>query len=206
MNKRLVTIIGGVVVLLVIAGAVFIFQLKKAPSVISPVGELEKEPEVKLATWEDPAGFSFSYPQDLEIDSHEEDRQNYAHLELTSADREGKILIWVKDTNYSTIDAWVKGEAGEKEQIFDTELSGEPAKKVAYSEPGKLVTATIDVDALVLVEMFPDEEGYWQGVYDQVLTSFTFVPLEGEEAVAPAPWEGPGEAGGIIEEPEEMIE
>lgn len=189
---------------MIVSGLIVFLRTKKAPFKVSPVGELKSE--VKLATWEDPAGFSFSYPEDIEINPHEEDMENYAHLELTSAEHPGRILIWCQDTNYTDIEDWVKDEATEGAQVFDTELGGEPAKKVVWVDPKKMVVAAIDVDALVLVEIFPDEEGYWQEIYDQILSNFTFIPLEGEEAVAPGPWEGVGGVGGIIEEPEEVIE
>lgn len=195
-----------VIVVLIFAIGIMFFKLRTRYGLISPMGQEIQKGEVQLAHWEDPAGFSFSYPENIAIDPHEEDMENYAHLELTATGYQGKILIWCQETEYADIEDWAEDEATEGAQIFDTELGGEPAKKVAWIEPEKLVTATIDVDALVLLEMFPDEEGYWQEVYDQILTSFAFIPLEGEEAVAPGPWEGEGGAGGIIEEPEEVIE
>lgn len=218
MNKKFL-IIGGMVGFLLILGVAILLVSQKSSFLLSPIVSDEKavgEEAVKLMTWEDPAGFSFTYPENIEIDPHEEDEENYAHLELTSSSHSGRIIIWVKDNNYTDIEKWASQEATEGGQIFDTELGGEPAKKIAYVEPAKLVTVTIDVDALVLIEMIPDGEGYWQEVYDQVIDSFAFIPLEGEpafagasagkEAVAPGPWEGGGGAGGIIEEAEEVIE
>jgi len=202
MNKKLLMIIGGVIVLLLPA-IIIAIRIKKSSSIVSPVTGPTVESEVKLTTWEDPAGFSFSYPENIAIDPHEEDKENYAHLELTSpSDSEGKIIIWVKETDYTDIEDWVE-EASRDVQVLDTELDGEPAKKIAYSDPQKLVTAAIDIDALVLIEMTPDDQDYWQAVYDQILKSFTFIPLEGEATTAPAPAES---SGGIIEEPEEVIE
>lgn len=195
-------IIGGVIVLLLPA-IIIAIRIKKGSSIVSPVTGPTVESEVKLTTWEDPAGFSFSYPENIAIDPHEEDEENYAHLELISpSDSEGKIIIWVKETDYTDIEDWVE-EASRDVQVLDTELDGEPAKKIAYSDPQKLVTAAIDIDALVLIEMTPDDQDYWQAVYDQILKSFTFIPLEGEATTAPAPAES---SGGIIEEPEEVIE
>lgn len=204
MNKKFLVVAGVIALLLIIGGIALILQSRRTAPMVSPIGELE--PEVKLVTWEDQAGFEFSYPQNIEIDPHEEDLQSYAHLELTLADHDGSVIIWVKETSYADIEAWAEKEATRDAQIFDTELGGEPAKKVAYSEPEKLVTAAIDVDALVLIEMIPDEQGFWSEIYDQILSSFAFIPLESEESVAPGPWEGTGGAGGIIEEPEEVIE
>ena len=199
---RLVTI--GIVIILVLAGGIIVFKIKKSRlPLVGPIVQETETPE--LTTWEDPAGFSFSYPEEIEIDPHEEDTENYAHLELTSSGRSGNIQVWVKETDYSDTEDWVEEEVGEKEQVFDTELDGEPAKKVAYTDPERLVVVAIDVDALVLIEMTPDEEGYWQEIYNQILSSFTFIPLEGEEGVVPETTSGGGDEG-IIWEAEEVIE
>jgi hypothetical protein len=211
--KKKLLILSGVVAVLLVGGLV-VMRLKKVPSgIISPLVETEKE-ELSLIVWEDPAGFKFSYPSKITIDPHEEDKENYAHLELTSPSHPGKILIWMKDTNYKNPDDWAKKEVGEG-QVFDSELGGKPAKKVASINPKKLTTATIDVDVLVLVEVFPEDE-WWNEVYNQILSSFEFIPLAGEpasagasagkEKAAPGPWEGSGGGAGVIEEEEEVVE
>ena len=202
MDKKQSIIVGMIIVFVLILGIGFLIIKNRTTPLIGPVVKETETP--KLATWEDPAGFSFAYPEEVEIDSHEEDTENYAHLELVASEHSGKILIWMKGTAYSEIEEWVKEEVGEKGQILDTELNGEPAKKIAYSEPEKLVVAAIDIDALILIELYPDEEGYWQEVFNQILDSFTYIPLEGEEAAAPETTGGGG--GGIIYETEEVIE
>ena len=201
---------------LVVPGAVtgamlFLKKGSKESDSIKPVlTQQSTEKITALATWEDPAGFNFSYPENLEIDSHEEDEENYAHLELTSPDYDGRVVIWAQDTSYQDIETWSQKEAAD-EQVIDTDLGGEPAKKVSYSDPQKVVVATIDVDALVLVEMFPDERGYWQEVYSDILDSFAFIPLESEEGQASSGTSGGGTTSGgaggqIVVEPEEVIE
>ena len=204
-NKKLLIILA-VVLVLPIAG-IIIFKSKQRTGLDTPLDNptVESGSVVKLTVWEDPAGFSFSYPEEIEINPHSEDEENYAHLELVSpSESEGKIIIWVKETEFTDIEDWAEATTGG--QVFDTELDAEPAKKVAYSEPTKLVIAAIDVDVLVLIEMTPDKTGYWQKVYDKILSSFKFIPLEGEET-APVPAE-PAETApaNIIEEAEEMIE
>lgn len=204
MEKKKRLLIIGIVIILVLTGGVIVVKVKKSRSLL--VGPIVQETEApKMTTWEDPAGFSFSYPEEVKINPHEEDTENYAHLELTATGHSGKVVLLVKETDYSEIEDWAGEEVEKGEQVFDTELGGEPAKKIAYSDPEKLVTAAIDVDALVLIEMTPDEEGYWQGVYSQILDSFTFIPLEGEEVAAPETTGGSGDAG-VIWEAEEVIE
>jgi hypothetical protein len=199
-NKKLVGL-GLVILLLVLAGVIVFVSFKKTGPLVSPV--TQEEEEVKLLTWEDQAGFSFLYPEDVEIDPHPEDKVNYAHLELTSPDYSGRIFIFVKETDFAQIDDWVEKEASLGAQVLDTNLGGEPAKKVAYTDPEKMVVSAIDVDALVLLELEPDSGGFWQGVFDQILSSWAFIPIEGEE-VAPVGGEAPSD--GIIWETEETIE
>ncbi len=98
----------------------------------------------------------------------------------------------------------------EGEQIetlaFDSELGGESAKKITYNEPRKLVTAAIDVDVLVLVEVMP-EDNWWEEVANQILDSFEFIPLASEQDQTPQPAANNSYTGsGIIEEPEEIFE
>jgi len=204
MNKKTAIFIS---VLSLLVG-VFTFVFFIQPKFLSPKDHpvVESETTVSLTQWQDPAGFQFSYPENLKIDPHEEDKENYAHLELTSLEHSGRILIWVKETKYTDLEDWLEKEVGIDIQVLDSELAGRPAKKIAYSQPQQLITAIIDVDALILVEMEPDSEGRFQKVYDQILQSFELIPLEGESIPAQTAPPPPSGGGQVIEEPEEVIE
>jgi hypothetical protein len=202
-NKKL-TGIGLIIVALVVGGAILIWHFQKIGPLVTPIGEQTEEAEA--LAWEDQAGFSFLYPEEIEIDPHEEDTENYAHLELTSVEHPGRILIWVKETGYQDVDSWVDEEASSGGQILDTQLGEESAKKIAYSDPEKLVVAAIDVDALVLLEMEPKEEEFWPEIFNQILESFAFIPIEGEEVAEPADDGGVPAGSGVIWEAEEVIE
>lgn len=205
-KKILVIAIPSLATLLVVGIWLFFFRFKSQSSLVSPLSPAKEEEAVEWLVWEDPAGFSFSYPKNIQINSHEEDKENYAHLEMTASEHPGNVIIWLKDTQYTKLEDWVKAEATQGGQVFDTELGGEPAKKIVSTQPNRLVVAAIDVDALLLIEMTPDEEGYWQETLNQILSSFTYLPLEGEEAIAPATGGSGGGGGGIVEEAEEVIE
>ena len=207
MKKKVLIIIG---VLVLIAIGVFIFLYQKSSSkMVSPLTQTEQNQEGKLLVWEDPAGFKFSYPEEIKINPHEEDEENYAHLELTVDSHSGSILIWVKDTTYKEIADWVKKEnSAGSAQVFDSELGGNPAKKLALNNPQKLVTATLDGNAIVLIEVYP-QDSWWNETYNQILKSFEFIPLQGEEISAPAKVSGSSgqtSEGGIIDEGEEVVE
>jgi len=215
-QKKLVIILAGVGIFLLLGLGGFFLYRRSTASILDPgVGGTEAPVKVEVKQWQDPAGFSFEYPGNLIIDPHEEDEENYAHLELTSTEYPGRILIWMKDTTFKTISDWVKGGLEEGVQVLDTELSGEPAKKAAFTDPERLIVAAIDVDVLVLIEMEPGGEDEsreasikgWQTINDQILSSFEFIPLEGEEAAPGASAPQAGSAGPvIIEEAEEIIE
>ena len=206
MSKKLIIILASLFgVAIIITVGWFLYQSKSNNSLVSPLGEQEEKEDFSLVDWEDPAGFKFAYPDVLEIDPHEEDEENYAHLELTSQDHSGSILIWMKDTDYEDLDEWLAGEQIET-LAFDSELGGESAKKITYNEPRKLITAVIDVDVLVLIEVMP-EDNWWEEVANQILDSFEFIPLAIEQDQTPQPAANNSYTGsGIIEEAEEILE
>jgi len=208
--KKLIFIILGILVLLV-AGGFYYFKFYQKPSsgLVNPLTNQKTESEAKLLTWEDPAGFKFSYPEEVKINNHPEDEENYAHLELTVASHPGLILIWMKDTNYKNIQDWVKKEASDSSaQVFDSDLGDHPAQKVAFTNPQKMVTAALDGNALVLVEVYP-EDSWWNQTYSQILSSFEFIPLQSEETSTSTKVSGSSgqtSGGGIIDEGEEIVE
>lgn len=210
MSKKTLFLILGLA--LIIGGLAFVFVFQSRLLNPGREAEVESEETVNLTEWVDPAGFKFSYPEDLILDTHQEDKENYAHLELVSNEYSGRIIIWVQPTDYADIDQWA-AEQAEAAQVLETELGGFLAKKAAFSDPQKLVTAAIDIDALVLIEMEPDSENYFQKAYDQIIASFEFIPLEDETVesvpvLPPAGGGGPGLPAGsqVIEEAEEVIE
>jgi len=199
-DKKKIIIIG-LGVMAILAGlslATFVLFKPKQEEPISPAIKLEKPEEIlaPLVTWSDPAGFSFAYPSNLQIDPHQEDKENYAHLELREENHAGGIIIWMKDTNYKTIDDWAKKESGAASwQIFETTLGGREAKKVAYKD-GRVTTAALDEEVIVLLELFGDNQ-FWQPVYEKIIESFEFIPLA--QASPPA-------TSGEIWEEEEIVE
>jgi len=176
-------------------------------SLVSPLGNESQESKPALETWDDPAGFKFSYFKGITIDNHQEDEENYAHLELTSPDYPGKILVWMKDKEEKTLDDWVANQEGNP-QVFDSELGGQPAKKMAFLSPKKMMTVGFDQEVVIIVEVFPENE-WWDKAYEQIIESFELVPLEKEDKAkvnAPGAWEGSGGESGIIDEGEEIVE
>lgn len=189
-------------------GIWFLIKSNSSNSTISPLSnQSETSENQNLKTWEDPAGFKFSYPDKVAIDNHPEDEENYAHLELTNPAYSGRILIWMKDKTEKDLETWLANQEGEF-QSFDSELAGQSAKKLAFTTPKKMVTAIFDQEVIILLEVYPEDE-WWTKTYDQILTSFELTPLAGEDKAksqAPGAWQpGTGDTG-IIDEGEEIVE
>lgn len=142
---------------------------KAKPASIAPATVQEE-----VATWTDPAGFTFQYPKALAVDKHEEDQDNYAHVELTSKDHPGGIIVWAKDTTATDVNAWVKTEkqfAGAT--VSDATMSGKTAKTIVLADASKTIAGTIDEDILFMVETVPTDTPYWSRIHDMIVQSFT---------------------------------
>ena len=188
MNKKILI---GVVALFILAGvgggAYFAFkgQEVKNPS----FGGVENKNDQILTTYKDPnLGFVFEYPNNLTVNPHEEDKENYAYVELTAAGSDGSIVIWAKDTTYTDLSEWMQGEdevAGGN--AIDTTWGGKEAKKVRITKPApKVVTATLYDDLLFLIEETPDKEGKLDTAYENILSSFKFYTVSSSGETIPA--------------------
>jgi len=168
----------------------------------------ERKTNFNWTVWEDPAGFSFDYPKEITIDNHPEDKQNYAWLELTKEGSKGKIILFCKNSQYSSIDQWAKKDKEvSKGNSLDTTIASASAKKVALGEESE-IAAFIDPDAVIYtIKIIPENESFWQEIYRRILSSFKLIPLEGESEKSFSNWmEGFNTSGADVVEPVEVIE
>ncbi len=179
--KKVIVIAGILFLLLTLsAGGWYFWQRRIASSAVSSLVPASSTSEnKKFLAWDDPAGFKLQYPQDLVMNKHDEDKDNYAHLEFTHKDHPGSIIIWAKDTNASDVTAWVRTEkAFSGASILDTTLDNQPAKKILLEgTPKKLVVGTIYDELLFMVETTLDESGFWAKTHESIVGSFTFKPV-----------------------------
>lgn len=157
----------------------------------------------ELTTWKDQSGFSFQYPKSLKLDPHEEDQENYAHLELTSATFSGSLIVWAKDTTAEDIEGWIKQK--KIENAFDSNLGGEKAKKILTSDNvNKANISTIYEDYLYQIEANLSDD-YWNKVYETVSSSFHFISEDNQNKVQAPQEQSPADGEGEIIE-EEIVE
>jgi len=142
---------------------------------------------IKTINWEDPAGFVFEYPEGLKIDNHPEDKVNYANLEITDPQEDGKILVIAKDTKYVNVEAWVKTDKEIKAgKIEDTLLAELKAKKITLDD-GRIVVGTIDQAILFTIEGDFSKSQKLAGIFEKIIESFKMVIPEVEkEETAPS--------------------
>lgn len=144
-------------------------------------------PVVALASRDDPAGFTIRYPENLLVNPHDEDQENYAHLEFTHPDHPGNLIVWVKDLPKSRalIADWI---AGDKRfvgaNILDTQLGGEPAKKILVTAPQRqAVVAALFDQVIFSLEATLGPDDFWQKTLETAVENFQFKPVN---IVAPA--------------------
>lgn len=209
MKRPIVLIIlGGFLLGGIGAGAYLYFSKSKAPA--APVGDITvPTPTPKLLLWDDPAGFTMQYPENIEVNKHDEDKENYAHVEFTSSAHPGNLIVWVKDIPKGIMDtaAWGKKMSTPSSAIsFDTTLGGKPAQKILISSPVKTVTTGIIYDGVAWsIEAVLTDDVFWQSVYDQVAGSFTFKPTAADPAAPAAADPGSAAVDYSVDE-EEVLE
>jgi len=185
MKRTIVLILLGGLVLGLGGAGVYLFLNQKQDASTDVVSEMPTPtPKAALLTWDDPAGFTASYPEDVTVNKHDEDKENYAHVELTNAKHPGNLIIWVKDLPKNVTDTltWGKMVSTPSSALsFDTTLGGKDAQKVLVSGLQKTVETGVVYDGVLwIVSATLTDEPYWQSVFDTVANSFTFKPVPGE--------------------------
>ncbi|MEK7592020.1 MAG: hypothetical protein AAB508_01345 [Patescibacteria group bacterium] len=178
-RKKLIAVALSTCVLIAGLSSVFVFSKNRENSKRLAQEKIAQVPTPvieKLSEWKDPAGFSFSYPEGLTVDKHDEDQENYAHIEMTLKDTLGNVIVWAKDAPASDLAAWIKKEKRFTDApVLDTTLGGESAKKILLNSPKKMVIVGALFDGmLVTVESDLDEAGEWQKRHDSVVSNFVF--------------------------------
>lgn len=162
----------------------------------------------QLLIWNDPNGFTFQYPEGLSINKHDEDRENYAHIEFTHPDHPGSLIVWGKDLARGVTDpaSWVKNEKRfTGASVLDTELGGQKAAKIMIEGITRMLVVGTVYDSIVWsVEATLEDTEFWTGVHAAITDSFTFVPVK--EAGSAATSESASVVDDVAVDEEEVVE
>lgn len=182
MQQKTIGILSGVVIITILGAGGFMIAGRKRLAPVPPVIAIPTPSPVPLSTWKDPTGFTFQYPSDVSINPHDEDQENYAHLELTHKNHPGGIALWAKDIPSGITDStdWVKKEIQREDgTTIDTTLGGVAAKKILRGTPtNRIVTATLIDDMVIVLEGSFEKDEYWQKTYAMVVDSLSFPNLK----------------------------
>lgn len=196
-NKKTILLLG-LVIGLIVLGLRFLNVFTPKIPLVNPKSELLETtkkivPSETFIEYTDPAGFSFSYPDNLSIKATEiEDDNTFADLQLASKDINGSLNLKITESKLVSLEEWLK-----LNKITQTpkEVKLGSLKAIEVSLSDRLMLASLDQGVLFTIEMPLVEEDFWIKVYDKILSEFTFatpaaasttqsdVSFEGEEVV-----------------------
>lgn len=223
-------VIGGFVVgfILVVGGILWFRGVENTP--ISPEGErgellgIPEVKEVEEILYEDAAGFSFNYPENLVVEDKTEEagEEYYTLLEVKAnqGDRGNKgnqgalIRLEIRDTKFETVEEWLEKA---EEAPTGAKLAGavglDEISAKQYTKDKKIWTVAIDLGALYIVEGSKDPSassgqanGLWEETYNRLIETFALAETEPEQKTAGSSSSGASAGGNVIYETEEVIE
>jgi len=181
MNKNKAIIVCIIIVVVTIIAAFYILNSGKTNLPVSSntnqaLVASEKQPSKTLKEYLDSSGFSFKYPQDVQISKKDiaNDPTAYASLEISSSQMKGSISVKVLDTKLKSIDDWfLENKVTAIKEIKIGEISGKEANM-----NNKITAAGLDQSVLFIIEVDSQNQKYWVDVYRTMLSSFNFVPSQ----------------------------
>jgi|GEM_PF-1722865 len=172
-----------IIIGLAVAGwAIFKTISGRSSKLISPTGNLSKQSSptalpIRYFTYNDPAGFKFSYPDTLTATSPSTLRDDfYSQIELKSQKYQGAITIVAKNTNVTDLNQWLINNKIETKTISVRDLKLADLNAKQFANNGKTTTVALDqgVEFTVLLSA-TNNPAYWITAYNKILGSFAFV-------------------------------
>ena len=156
----------------------------------------DRENEANDLFWEDEAGFSFYYPEGIEINDETPDNDVY-YSKLILSQGGGEITLSVQDTKESKIEDYLKKNAqlGTASLYGATNLGDMSAKQ--YANGNSLFTLAIDQGVLFLIQG-PKDGAFWEKTQALIVDTFAF---KGQEKTTTS-----GTSNNVIYEEEEVVE
>lgn len=206
MNKKRVALIGLIAFLIIGIIMLFVFisrqqNEKTASQTTSPTpSPAEISPSTQTKQYQDAAGFEFSYPDDITVETQEnESKTVYSDLKLISSEVSGNTTILVEETKSKTIQDFFKKNNIATDEATIASDSVKLAEKDAtnVSKENTIETYLIDEGIIFEIKTTWDDEAdatYWKTIHEKIISTFAFVAPEetttessgGNAAPAPA--------------------
>jgi hypothetical protein len=163
-------------VLIILGIGWFVFQQRSQhSSPLIPPTISKPLPSETLITYEDPAGFSFSYPDNISLSKNEtEDTDIYSDLSLYSKDVSGSINLTISDSKLKNVEEWITDQ-----QLTPTDPNKEvflgSLKTTEVTTTDHIYLVGFDQGILFTIRMPRLEEEFWQPVYFGLRSNFAFL-------------------------------
>lgn len=178
--------------------AVMIFFNPKKSYLSSPIvkqqpADLQIQPSETLKEYQDPSGFTFSYPDNLSLVKNEVADETYADINLTAKGLIGNLVLKISDTNFASLDEWIKvNKSASSETPKEVQLG--TLKALEMKTKDRLLLGALDQGVLFTIGIPLEKEDFWMKVLNIILADFSFAPptqgstteevtFEGEEIV-----------------------
>ncbi len=147
----------------------------------NPQSKKDITPSETLIDYQDPAGFSFAYPDNVSLTnnltSENADTSAYADLQLYSKEKSGSLSLRITDSTQASLSGWLKdNNISENNQPSSMMIGTLPAWQVKTSD--HLLVGALDHGVLFTLEMPLIEQTFWQPVFDKVVSNFSFIAPE----------------------------
>lgn len=144
-----------------------------SPSLTQFTSSKQAMPSETFLEYEDPSGFSFSYPDNLSIAKNEASADEYTDLTLSSKNVSGSLTLRIADSKFTSLEQWSKLNKGTSKE---TKLGNLKALEIQTSD--RLLLGALDQGILFTIEMPLLEQDFWTKIYDKILANFSFTTPE----------------------------
>jgi hypothetical protein len=182
---RKTIVLGLLAFCLIIGGLIFFFinhPTSQKTGLSIPEAKKEVTPSKTFIEYEDPSGFSFSYPDNVSLSNRASedidqvsDPDAYAQLQLFSKDKSGSLNLKIADTKFKTLEEWLKAN-NIPETLTPEEKKLGDLKAFEVKTKDRLMLAALDQGVLFTIESPLIEEAFWNEVYNKVVSDFSFAP------------------------------
>lgn len=180
--------------LVVIVVAIMIFFNPQKSYLSSPVvkqqqANLQIQPSETLKEYQDPSGFTFSYPDNLSLVKNEVADGTYADIDLTAKGLIGNLVLKISDTNFASLDEWIKvNKSASSETPKEVQL--ETLKALEMKTKDRLLLVALDQGVLFTIEIPLEKEDFWMKVLNIILADFSFAPPTQDSTTEEVTFEG----------------
>lgn len=186
-GKILLTVIGIIVVVGAVGGSMYKnSQRPKSPPSQADMTTRSPIPSLgKIANYADPSGFVIKYPASYTLKNIlSKDSTNYTDVSIISPDQSVRITISIADTNYKSLEEFLKGLKTNPSLISPSQLADMKAKELSFTT--SLQTVAIDQGILFTISTeTSDKKNEFKNIHKNIVSSFAFVsPTKAEQSPA----------------------